>query len=124
MKKKTARQKIKDKLDKQFACVIRKRDKNVCQHCGVCKEDNRAMHVAHVVPKSRGLVFHWDKENALCLCFYCHLQWAHKDPLDFSRWFRRKYARRARYLEDLRGMVVKYTLDDLEGILEHLKAKK
>jgi 5-methylcytosine-specific restriction endonuclease McrA len=122
-RKKSIRQKLKEKIDKEFSRIIRKRDKNVCQHCGVYKEDNRAMHVSHVIPKSKGLIVRWEVQNAMCLCFHCHFHFWHSSPLQASKWFCSKYPRRAAFLDGLDASPVKYSDYDLWGILEYLQGK-
>jgi len=100
-KKKSKRKKLIEKLDMLLAQYIRLRDKNICQHCGKTSEDNRAMHVSHIIPRSRGHRYRWEVLNAIILCFHCHINWWHKNPVEAGDWFRKAFSERYKYLRHL-----------------------
>ena len=70
-----------DAADKWFSDVIRLKAGYQCEHCG--KQDAR-MECAHIWGRSAKSV-RWSMDNAVCLCFYCHLKFT-GNPLDFTRW--------------------------------------
>lgn len=114
-KKKTDRQKLIDQLDKLSKQLVYQRDNYTCQHCG--KNDGRDYQASHVIPVSAGKKLRWDLLNMKVLCYHCHLNWWHKNPLEASDWFNRTFPDRAKYLEENRG-IYKFT----EAELEELKA--
>ena len=86
------------KLDKLAMEAVLKRDKNRCQKCGKYVEKQNA-HISHVVPKSKGYALRWDLKNLKVLCFHCHINWWHKNPMEAWEWFRIKFPERAGYLD-------------------------
>lgn len=77
---------------------IKLRDKNICQKCGKPVEGSNA-HPSHVIPKSRSKYLRWDDSNIKILCFSCHMQWWHQNPLKAGKWFAEKFSQRAAYVE-------------------------
>lgn len=120
-RKKSPRKKLIEELDKLFAQVVRKRDGNTCQYCGKYSDDNRAIHVNHVIPRSQGYRYRWIPGNGICLCFKHHIGWWHKHPLAAAKWFRNKYPERYKYLSALPSEPVKYSDDDLAQIKQALE---
>jgi len=76
-KPKTVRQKLIKENDRLFSLLIRKAGH--CERCG--KTEN--LQCAHIVGR-RALGLRWNLSNALCLCYACHIHWAHKEPLAFA----------------------------------------
>lgn len=72
--------KIKKELDILFSKFIRARDP-VCVKC----LKGRPTQCAHIFGRGR-LSTRWDTENAYGLCYYCHLMWAHREPVEFTLW--------------------------------------
>lgn len=68
-----------------------KRDTGICQHCGKLKSAGYVMHGSHIYPEGRYKSMSADIDNILCLCFYCHFYWWHKNPLEASEWFKEKF---------------------------------
>jgi len=87
------------KLDKLAREAVLKRDKNICQKCGKHVEGQNA-HISHVIPKSKGYALRWDLKNLKVLCFNCHINIWHKNPLEAWEWFKGKFPERAKYLEE------------------------
>lgn len=88
MKKKTVkklgtRQLIK-KCDIVFSKIVRSLGK--CERCG--RDTN--LQCAHIMSR-RHLQTRHDLTNAICLCYSCHLHWAHKEPFEFVAWVNKKY---------------------------------
>ena len=76
------KQKIK-KLDKLWSQIIRSRGK--CERCN--KDTTLAAH--HINPRNK-FNTRWDLENGVCLCYRCHIHWAHKDVPDAAEWFKER----------------------------------
>lgn len=72
--------KAKKELDIIFSRYIRGRDP-ICQRCG----KTGATQCAHIFTRGN-LSTRWDYSNALGLCFYCHLYWGHREPIEFTLW--------------------------------------
>jgi hypothetical protein len=72
--------KAKKELDKLFSRYIRARDP-ICQRCG----KTGATQCAHIFTRGN-LSTRWDTSNSIGLCFYCHLYWAHREPVEFTLW--------------------------------------
>lgn len=72
--------KMKKEMDTLFSRKVRDRDK-ICQKCLKAA----ASQCAHIFERGK-LSTRWDEENALGFCFYCHLYWAHRSPVEFTLW--------------------------------------
>ena len=116
-KKKTPRQKVEKALDKCWREAVKERDKYTCQWCGKKVEGSNA-HASHVVPRSNGKRLRWQILNGKCLCFHCHMNLWHKDPIAGAEWFKAKFPERYEYLmeEKAKGSI-KFMQSDLEEML-------
>lgn len=96
----------KKKKDKQVFPEIRARGK--CERCGSFIN----LQCAHFYSRTY-LKLRWYKDNLLCLCSGCHVNWAHKNPALFVEWFR-KYRGDKIYneLKALRNDPTKYKWED------------
>jgi len=116
-RKKTPRKKLEDALDKAWRDAVKERDKYICQWCNKKVESHNA-HASHVIPKSWGKRLRWDLLNGKCLCFRCHIQVWHKDPIAGAEWFKDKFPERYEYLmEQKQKGYIKYEISDLEELL-------
>lgn len=126
VKKKTGRKKRIDgeltSLDKMLDIAIRlasrARDRNQCVWCG----SRLKLNTAHVIPKRNKHALRWDMLNVMQLCYRCHLERWHKDPLEAAAWFRSEYPDRAGYLEARRGMDKHFTVQEKHNLLKYLNA--
>jgi 5-methylcytosine-specific restriction endonuclease McrA len=89
------------KLNKQN-CTIAKliakqRDGYTCQHCW--RKDN--IHWSHIINEARDHRLACDPYNIKALCYNCHLNWWHKNPLDASEWFEKKRPWRKETLQEI-----------------------
>lgn len=109
--------KILDSLSKE---AVRRRDGNTCQHCSKWVEGS-GRHVSHVIPVSAGNRLRWDIDNMKILCYHCHINWWHKNPMESAAWFASKFPDRWGYLQSNRG-IYKFTLKELEDLVVKLKA--
>lgn len=79
--------KIRKTLDKIWGQKIR--EKGQCEKCGTTNN----LQASHIIPR-QVYATRWDLLNGICLCYRCHIHWAHKYPHDFVYWFNRKFPRR------------------------------
>jgi len=82
------KKKLIDKLDRLFSTCIRTRDGFRCQHENCTAGGNR-MHCAHIFSRSR-MTTRWDLDNAITLCYYHHIVWCHRTPVEFTLWIMKK----------------------------------
>lgn len=112
---KTPRAKLIKKLDKLVSEIVR--SKGLCERCG--KEDTLAC--AHIFSR-RNLRIRWTLSNLLCLCYRCHIHWAHKEPIQFTRWVTtfRDIDELEKILQDNRPMKIFELEEKLEELLKHI----
>lgn len=106
----------KKKADKIFGLIIRSRGE--CEKCG----KTEALHCAHVVGR-KNLALRWDLMNALALCHKHHIFWQHREPLEFTEWFKEKYPNRYEYISMNKNRIVKRTLEDYKELVKMLQEK-
>jgi len=58
------------------------RDKNKCIRCGHLKR----LSTSHIYPKGRYKTMEYDLDNVKILCYSCHLQFWHKNPIEAKEW--------------------------------------
>lgn len=112
--RKVTKTSIKKKLDKLFSEKVRRI--GFCQHCG----SNNNLQCAHIFSR-RNLSIRWDDENAVCLCYRCHIHWSHKEPIQFTKWV--SQFKNIAYLEDKIANAKPVKLFELVELLEKLKQK-
>ena len=109
----------KKRLVKDIEALCRKiiyiRDKGKCQKCGKPVSGKNA-HTSHVIPKSHGNYLRFDITNLKLLCFHCHINWWHKNPLESAEWFKSKFPERWEYLQLNKEKTIKMTLDDYDKL--------
>ncbi len=99
--------------------VVYVRDKDICQHCDKkCIWSDR--HASHVIPVSATGRLALYPLNMKVLCYHCHLNWWHKNPIEAGRWFESKFPERLKELERLQLEIPmgSITLTELEKIEE------
>ena len=82
------------------------------------------MQVAHIIPRSH-FNTRWDLDNLITLCWNCHFNWAHKNPLEFAEFVKEKLGEKKYNDLKIRGQMSARG-QDLEMIrlyLESLKRK-
>jgi len=117
MKKKSKRQLIK-KLDILFSKIVR--EGKGCLRCG--KKTN--LHCAHIFSR-RYMTTRWNLDNAIPLCYACHIFWCHRNPIEFTIFVTKILGEEK--LEELRKLSLEksaYTVQDLEQLLRVLEAHK
>lgn len=118
---KTKRRKLIDQLDKLAKDLVRERDGNICQHCRKNVEGS-GRHVSHVIPVSAGNKLRWELLNMKILCFHCHINWWHKNPMESAKWFEETFPDRWEFLQNNRG-IKKFSLQELEDLRDKYKKK-
>lgn len=101
-------------LDNVFSRIIRARDGR-CLHCGATE----SLQCSHVLPRTYFSV-RWEEDNAITLCYRCHLQWWHKYPHEAVEWFDSEFPGRH---GELIEMVKQYHKIDREAMLRSLKER-
>jgi 5-methylcytosine-specific restriction endonuclease McrA len=94
---KSQNEKLKKKLWSLCVEYVRLRDNWTCQHCDKLVTKSNA-HTSHVIPKSHGNVLRFDEQNLKLLCYHCHLNWFHKNPIEAADWFKKKFPERYEYI--------------------------
>ena len=105
--------------------VVYARDKDICQHCDKkCIWSDR--HASHVIPVSATGRLALYPLNMKVLCYHCHLNWRHKNPIEAGRWFERKFPDRVKELERLQLDIPMWsiTLAELEKIEEMIEKEE
>lgn len=73
---------LNDALDIAWSKAVRA--KGYCEHCGKILEQKKLQ--AHHIFSRRHYSTRWDIDNSVCLCYGCHIEWAHKDVMEFAEW--------------------------------------
>ena len=68
----------------------KERDNYICQKCGKKVEGANA-HGSHIYNEGAHRVMAAEIENILCMCYYCHINWWHKSPVEAADWFKEKF---------------------------------
>jgi len=112
--KKRPRKRLIKLLDIAFSKKIRERGS--CEKChGV-----QYLQCAHIYSRIKQIT-RWNPLNALCLCYNCHFNFAHKYPLDFAEWLKDYYGLlQYDLLRKMSKNTAKFTTDELESLLEEL----
>ena len=118
-RKKSEKSKLIESLDIEWSKKIRGRDGYICQKCKENGNDmfNQRNHAAHVF--SRGnMSTRWDLENGITLCYYHHIHWCHRQPLEFARWCKQRFGeKKYKELEEKSLGVYQFTKNDYEKVL-------
>ena len=104
------------KLDIAFSLLIRKRGH--CERCGTTKN----LQCSHIYSRANRSV-RWSEENAFCLCSGCHFAW-HKNPLESIEWMKTRIGEQnaARLILEAHR-AKKWTVPEMESLLEEIKGK-
>lgn len=102
--------------------VVYVRDKNICQHCWVaCTWSNR--HASHVIPVSATGRLALYPLNMKVMCYHCHMNWRHKNPIEAGERFANKFPERLKELRELQLQIPMWsiTLNELDKIEEMIR---
>lgn len=114
--------KIRKEVETLAKVKAKTRDKYICQHCGKKVEGSNA-HASHIVPVSHGNVLRFNPTNMICLCYHCHINWWHKNPMESADWFRAKFPDTWEYLKVEKEKIVKFELEDYQRMKDELTSK-
>jgi len=122
-KKKTDRAKLKIRLEKMAKDIVRARDDNICTKCKKFVEGSNR-HCSHIIPESADHRLALEPHNMIIMCFHCHINWWHKNPIEASEWALKLFPTlvlklRQEHLENSSKGPIK--LSELEEIEERLK---
>jgi len=102
--------------DKAFSKCVRESHNNTCERCG--KVGN--MENSHVYSRRHRLI-RWCKDNANCLCHYCHRLW-HENPLESFIWFEKEFGQgRIDLLVEKRNARIKVSKLEEKDIAKHYR---
>ena len=94
-RKKSERTLMIEKLDRLWSIAVRTRDRFQCQK-SPCPAHGKYMHGAHIWERGNMLV-RWDVDDGITMCYYHHLHWAHRKPLEFAEWIKERIGSRKYY---------------------------
>ena len=93
MKKSKAPQINKKKLNDENVelakLIAKKRDHYICQHCWKTIKET-SIHASHVINEARDHRLASDPENIKALCYNCHINRRHKNPVEAWKRFTKK----------------------------------
>lgn len=107
--------KAKKQLDILWSKAVRERDK-VCRKCRKAP----ASQGAHIFGRGN-LSTRWEPSNGLGMCYYCHIIWAHREPVEFTLWVKEEIG--VRNFKSLQEQARKiYDSSNLKADYEKIKA--
>ena len=104
------------KLDTLWSKAVRLRDNFTCQRCG---RQHKHVQAAHIFSRNNKSV-RWDIDNGITLCHYCHIYWAHREPVEFTKWVIDRLGEEKFNELEKKANQIAYNLD-YEEIEENLK---
>lgn len=120
LKTQNKRSAIKKKLDKLVKNYVKERDNYTCQKCGK-KVEGVNCQASHVFPVGSCSKLQFEPLNMKVLCYHCHLNWWHKNPLEASEWFESKFPERLAILNVMKRDAEKIPTNVLLEMIEHYK---
>lgn len=111
---------LKKKLMNLIKAHVKRRDEHTCQRCSKELEGSNC-HVSHVIPVSQGNALAFDPMNMKVLCFHCHINWWHKNPVEAGEWFKAKFPDRWKYLQEYKNNEVHWKENDYLQMIEEAK---
>jgi hypothetical protein len=92
--------------------------------CVKCLKKFPVMHCSHIKSIGGHPNLRYDIMNVFPMCGRCHKFWWHDEPTEAGLWFIENYPGRNEYLLEAQNRVVKYTIDDLKEVRDHVKHKR
>lgn len=108
---------MKKEMDAIHSKKVRARDKK-CQKCLKAP----ATQCAHIFEREK-LSTRWDMENCIGMCFYCHLYWAHRSPVEFTLWVQERMGKEKFAALKKRSQKI-YDSSNLRADYEKMKAEE
>jgi hypothetical protein len=75
-----------------------------------------------VYPKSTHGALKYILINLKLLCYHCHMNWWHKNPIEAAEWFTEHWPERREQLQKMKRLK-SYRVDILQEILEELQTE-
>jgi hypothetical protein len=91
-----------------------------CQRCGSI---NSKFHCSHVLTIKNYRSLQFNPINTVCLCYYCHLQWWHKEPFQAVAWYKEKFPNRYIYLQEAMKHITKMNIPRYQEILKMVQKR-
>ena len=91
--KRPSRTQLHKKAKVLFSKVVR-----LVGHCEKCGGTEN-LQCSHVKSVGAHPSLKYNLDNAICLCYKCHLHWWHKEPTEAGLWFERNFPVRLAFLE-------------------------
>ena len=84
----------------QAKVEAKKRDDYTCQKCGKKVEGMNA-HGSHILNEGSYPLMSAEVKNLITMCYYCHINWWHKNPFEAVAWFDNKWPGRYQELREM-----------------------
>lgn len=91
-----------------------------CQWCGSQINQLQCSHVYSIGARPS---LRFNILNVLCLCSYCHRFRWHDNPADAWDWYKEKFPSRYKYLQTVKNIFHKITIEECKQIQEYIKNK-
>jgi hypothetical protein len=98
---------VKD-ADALVRILVMHRDK-VCQRCG----SSKSLAAAHLLPKGTYPRLRFELLNVIALCYRDHMEFAHKNPIEFMAWLEQKFPGRGELLRIMARTSAKIDMKEL-----------
>ena len=86
---KISKKKLSDENVELAKLIAKVRDKYTCQHCWKTAKQTM-IHGSHIINEWKDHRLASDPYNIKALCYNCHINWRHKNPLEASERFKEK----------------------------------
>ena len=120
--KQLSRSKIKKQLDKLVKDYVKERDNYTCQHCGK-KVEGSNCHASHIFPVGSTSILQFEPLNIKVLCYHCHINWWHKNPIEAYQWAEKTFPDRIAILSVMKNVDSKISTIALQELVDGYKAK-
>ena len=78
------------KIDKLFRETVLSKREHKCEWCGKSPE---TVFISHILPKGKYPRLRFVEDNVLLLCYYCHMERWHKNPLEAEAFIMEKFGK-------------------------------
>ena len=75
------------------------------------------------MPKSEGNILRYNEKNCITLCYHCHFNWWHSNPIEAGEWFKTKFPENHAHLLSIQNKHKKFTKEELEELTTLYKQK-
>lgn len=114
------KRKLNDENVELAKLIAKARDNYTCQHCWKTAKQT-AIHASHVINEARDHRLASDPENIKALCYNCHINRRHKNPIEASRRFTEKRPWRYEKLQEIHIEYMKMWSINIQRMLERNK---